>query len=297
MSSWMKLYPSKEQLKLDPYKQVFEEVHSKITQQNEPKIKEEQKFFVPQYKKPDNKIYAQALKQQMQNNFIKQNNEKTIYKSAEIPEDNKIYPNRPQTPKQVRRQIELEKMQKLKIDLEGQITEKKIKNQSKNNVETELIKNLLLDDNEKLKILENNIAKHKETEKSTLLESWSQAVNIKYPENSTNNSLKNSFHEGYSKSNFNQNNGKKIINSSTSNTINPININNFDMKSKNNMINKDNYSRNIFKDNLNNKFYEEKIKKILDSVKKTNIMDESRRNQSVSENTIIKGGRKHFKIN
>lgn len=182
MCAWMKLYPSKSEIKQEPYKSVFEHISKNIIA-NQSYAQPEKPFFEPHYKKPEMSGYITDLKKQMESNKNRLFVDRAERKEPGISEKFSGYPDRPETSAKLRRQIELSRMKDLKSSLDEQIKTKSQSLYLQNSIEKQRIDDIIKEDLKKMKFMERRKEKKKELEKSILTESWSQAIQSKRIEN------------------------------------------------------------------------------------------------------------------
>ena len=164
----MKILPSRNELKDSVYSSVFEELQEALKDsKNIPS--EPKNFFVPEYQKPSNKIYANELKKQIENDYIKKLKTLEDRKSPGISEKFSGYPDRPETPAVVRKRKEFEKKMKLRQDLLEQIENKQKNLKIFKEIELKSNNDALFDSKEKKNFQKKNF----------VAQSWNHPVSVK----------------------------------------------------------------------------------------------------------------------
>ena len=313
MCAWMSLFPSKAQLKEERYKEIIDKSQQDFYIPKEVPTKPAPEFFVPEYKKPNASVYAEELQRQMDYNKRKHARERIESKSPGISEDYSGYPNRPQTPRTIRRALELQGMAKLKTDLETQIVSKSLAAQSRKGLEQQSIKNILQKDIESLEESNSSFIIHKENEKKKLTESWSQAIKNKNMRSNIFNSQNIKPNYYFSNKESNKESEKDSIEEKlfiakkepvsslvhSHSKSNGITFSSIDESSilpnTHSRVALGHKGRYMEDKTPDEKFFEEKIKKIIDKVKYPNSTEKMLKPKDFPSNyRIIQGGRKHF---
>ncbi|OMJ78475.1 hypothetical protein SteCoe_21719 [Stentor coeruleus] len=282
MCAWMKWMPSPDQLKTEPYKKFIEE----ITEQNAFNTKtpstEKKEFFVSTYKEPNKKQYLEDLRNQIDSKTFKKQEELAEKKSPGICKDFSGYPDRPVTPKLVKRQAELQTMKKLKHDLDNQTAY--VTNQTKalEMEEKEKINSILIEDWKKHQEYEDYKKSKKNNEQSTLTESWNKTISLKKTSHSSN--IQNPKDALYTRNSYNQ---QQSLMSFPNPNKSPL------------ITNVRDGSRSLYdQDQANDKkslsVIESKINKILEAAR--NLRNEQSNLMVISRPkvSIINGGRRHY---
>ena len=123
--------------------------------------------------------YQEDLKRQIDEKYSKQLEEKHYKIQPGIDTNYHGYPNLPQTPKEVRRQRELNQMSQFRRDLSTQLASKKEFISVISSKDLELAKQSNTEDYQRFLQDSNQKQLKKETEKETLLSSWNQAKKAK----------------------------------------------------------------------------------------------------------------------
>lgn len=282
MCAWMKWMPSSDQLKTEPYKKFMEEINEQRVYDKKTASVEKKEFFVSTYKEPNRKQYLEDLKSQIESKAHKKQEEKVERKSPGICKDFSGYPDRPVTPKLLKRQAELQTMKKLKHDLDNQTAY--VTNQSKviEIQEKEKIDTILIEDWKKHQEYEDYKKNKKNNEQYTLTESWNKSINLKKKSRSTN--IENPKDALNTRTSYNQQQSHvSFPNPNKSPLITNIREESIAF-----------YDQDLANDKKSLSVIESKINKILDAAR--NLRNEQSNFMIISRPkvSIINGGRRHY---
>ena len=136
-------------------------------------------FFLQQKPSISKQKYKEDLKHQIDEKYSKKLEEKQLKAQPGIDMNYHGYPNLPQTPREIRRQRELNQMNQFRKDLSAQLAIKHEIFSAINSKDLESVKQSNSEDFQRYLQEANQKRLKKETEKETLVSSWNQAKKAK----------------------------------------------------------------------------------------------------------------------